>query len=256
MKMVWVMTQKELKSLFGSPLAYVVIGLFSAITGVIFVNLLVTYADQLQVVTAAQGGAPQNISFMEEVVYKLFANINFLMVLFMPMITMKSIAEEKKSHTLDLFWLSPIKEWQVVFGKFISIVFLFLCMNLVILVYPIVLMGAGINDYAHLASCFIGVILNGISYIALGILCSSLTDQSIVAGILAVIGIMFGWMLAWAGNVTSNFMLSEIFLYLSFTPHFERLIRGVISSSDLLFYVSFIGLMLFMTIRNIERRTW
>lgn len=255
MKMVWIMTQKELRSLFGSPLAYVVIGLFSAITGVIFFNLLVTYADQLQVVTA-QLAQSQGISFMEEVVYKLFANINFLMVLFMPMITMKTLAEEKKTHSLDLYWLSPIKEWQVVAGKFFSIITLFICMLLIILVYPVVLMGAGINDLPHLASCFLGVFLNGVSYIALGILCSSLTDQTIVAGILSVIGIMMGWMLAWGGNVSSNYMISEILLYLSFTPHFERLIRGVISSNDLIFYVSFIGLMLFATVRNLQRRTW
>ncbi len=256
MKMTWVMIQKELSSLFASPLAYVVIGLFSAITGVIFFNLLVTYADQLQVVTAAQGAAPQGISFMDEVVYKLFANINFLMILFIPMITMKSLAEEKRSHTLDLYWLSPVKEWQVIFGKFISLVILFICMNLIILVYPVVLMGAGIDDLGHLASCFLAVFLNGVTYISIGILCSSLTDQTIIAGILAVIGIMMGQMFAWAGNVTSNYMLSEIFLYLSFTPHFERLIRGVIATTDLIYYVSFIGLMLFMTIRNLERRTW
>ncbi len=255
MKMIWIMTLKELRCLFGSPLAYVIIGLFSAITGVIFVNLLLTYADQLQVVTT-QIAENQGISFMQEVVYKLFANINFLMILFMPMITMKSIAEEKRTHTLDLYWLSPLKEWQVVLGKFFSSTILFVCMLLIILVYPIILMGAGINDIGHLGSCFLGVFLNGVSYIALGLLCSSLTDQTIVAGILTVIGIMMGWMLAWAGNVTSNYIFSEIFLYLSFTPHFERLVHGMIGSNDLLFYFSFIGLMLFSTVRNLERRTW
>lgn len=255
MKMVWVLTQKELRSLFGSPLAYVIIGLFSAITGVIFFNLLVTYADQLQVVTA-QVAQNSGISFMEEVVYKLFANINFLMVLFMPMISMKSLADEKKAHTLDLYWLSPVKEWQLVMGKFFSSVILFICMLLIILVYPVVLMGAGIQDSSHLATCFLAVFLNGISYLALGIFCSGMTDQTIVAGILTVIGIMMSHMFAWAGNVTSNYMISEIFLYISFTPHFERLIRGVISSNDLIYYISFMGLMLFATVRNLERRTW
>ena len=255
MKIIWVMTQKELRTLFGSPLAYVIIGLFSAITGVIFFNLLVTYADQIQVIPSHEVQA-QGISFMEEVVLKLFANINFLMILFMPMITMKTIAEEKKSHTLDLYWLAPVKEWQVVLSKFFSSIILFLSMIVIILIYPVVLMGIGFDDPGHLLSCFLGVFLNGASYLALGLLCSSLTDQSIVAGILAVIGIMFSWMLAWGGNVTSNFLVSEIFLYLSFTPHFERLIRGAFGTNDLIFYASFIGLMLFSTVRNLERRTW
>lgn len=255
MKMTWVMTQKELRSLFGSPLAYIVIGLFSIITGVIFFNLLMTYAEQIQVIPQQYAQA-QNISFKEEVVFKLFANINFLMVLFMPMITMKMISEEKKSFTLDLYWLAPVKEWQVVLAKFFSTVVLFLSMIVIILVYPVILMGAGFDDKLHLVSCFLGLLLNGISYISLGLLCSSLTDQTIVAGILSILGIIFGWMLAWGGNLASNYMLSEIFLYLSFTPHFERLIRGVVGTNDLVFYLSFVGLMLFATVRNLQRRTW
>lgn len=115
--MIWTIWKKEVESYFSSPLAYVLIGLFSLITGIMFFNLLVTYTDGVQAIPQDMA---QNISFVEEVVLKLFANINFLFLIFIPLLTMKLFSEEKRLETIDLFWLSPTKEWQVVLAKGLS----------------------------------------------------------------------------------------------------------------------------------------
>ena len=112
--MIFTLWKKEVDAYFSSPLAFVLIGLFSLISGIIFFNLLVTYTDGIQ---ALPPNYTEQISFVEEVVLKFFANVNFLFLVFIPLITMKLFSEEIRQETLDLYWLSPIKEWELVLSK-------------------------------------------------------------------------------------------------------------------------------------------
>jgi ABC-2 type transport system permease protein len=105
--MIFTLWKKEIDSYFSSPLAYVLIGLFSLISGIIFFNLLVSYTDGIQ---AMPQNYAEQISFVEEVVLKFFANVNFLFLVFIPLITMKLFSEEIRMETLDLYWMSPIRE--------------------------------------------------------------------------------------------------------------------------------------------------
>ncbi|HXH30495.1 MAG TPA: hypothetical protein VNJ01_06765 [Bacteriovoracaceae bacterium] len=251
--MIYTIWKKEVDSYFSSPLAYVLIGLFSLISGTIFFNLLVTYTDGIQAI-------PQNyaaeISFVEEVVLKLFANINFLFLLFIPLLTMKLFSEERRLETLDLYWLSPLREWQLVIAKGLAAFTLILALLVMTVLYPLIIWGVGVRDFSVLGSAYLGLILNAGCYISLGLFCSSLSSNQIIAALLSVLSIMFLWMITWGGHLNSNFLISEIFTYVGITSHFERILRGLIGTQDIIYYVTFIGFFNFLTVKSLGRRNW
>ncbi len=251
--MIWTIWKKEVESYFASPLAYILIGLFSLITGIMFFNLLVTYTDGVQ---AIPQDIAQNISFVEEVVLKLFANINFLFLIFIPLITMKLFSEEKRLETIDLFWLSPIKEWQVVIAKGLSALTLVLSMLFMTIIFPLIIWGVGIKDISLLSTSYLSVLLNACCYVSLGLFCSSITSNQIISALLSILGILFLWMITWGGHLNSNYMISEIFNYLGITSHFERILRGLLGTQDLIYYGTFIFFFGFLTVKSLGRRNW
>ncbi len=247
------MWKKEVQSYFSSPLAYVLIALFSLITGVMFFNLLVTYTDGIQ---AIPHNMAQEISFVEEVVLRLFANINFLFLIFIPLITMRLFSEEKRLETLDIYWMAPVKEWQVVLSKGLAALCLILSMLLMTIVFPLIIWGIGVKDLTLLGAAYLSVLLNGVCYISLGLFCSSISGNQIIAAILSILGIMFLWMITWGGHLNSNYMISEIFTYIGITSHFERILRGLIGTQDMIYYVSFVLFFSFLTVKSLGRRNW
>lgn len=251
--MIWTLWKKELDSYFTSPLAYVLIGLFSLITGIMFFNLLITYTDGIQ--TIPQHLA-QEISFVDEVVLRLFANINFLFLLFIPLITMRLFSEEKRLETIDLYWLSPVREWQLVIAKGLAAMTLIIAMLVMTGIFPLVIWGIGIRDFSLLGSAYLSVVMNAACYISLGLFCSSISGNQIIAALLSILGIMFLWMITWGGHLNSNFIIAEIFTYIGITSHFERVLRGLIGSQDMIYYLSFIFLFGFLTVKSLGRRSW
>ncbi len=251
--MIWTLWKKELDSYFSSPMAYVLIGLFSLITGIMFFNLLITYTDGIQ---AIPQHLAQEISFVDEVVLRLFANINFLFLIFIPLITMKLFSEEKRLETIDLYWLSPVREWQIVVAKTMAAFSLILAMLVMTGIFPLVIWGIGIRDFSLLGSAYLSVMLNASCYIALGLFCSSISANQIIAALLSVLGIMFLWMITWGGHLNSNFMVAEVFTYIGISSHFERVLRGLIGTQDMVYYLSFILMFSFFTVKSLGRRNW
>lgn len=251
--MIWTLWKKEVESYFSSPLAYVLIGLFSLITGIIFFNLLVTYSDGIQSIPP---NMTQQISFVDEVVLRVFSNINFLFLFFIPLITMKLFSEERKAETLDLYWLAPVKDWQLVTAKGLAAFTLILAMLVMTITYPLVIFGAGIKDFSVLGSAYISVVLNAMAYISLGLFCSSLSPNQIIAGLLSILSIMFLWMITWGGHLNSNYLIAEIFTYIGITSHFERVLRGLLGTQDIVYYISFVFVFGFLTVKSLGRRNW
>lgn len=251
--MIWTLWKKEVQSYYSSPLAYVLIGLFSLISGIIFFNLLVTYTDGIQ---SMPQNYSENISFVEEVVLKFFANVNFLFLVFIPLITMRLFSEEKRMETLDLYWLSPVREWEVVVAKAFAALTLVLSMLLLTGVFPLVIWGVGVKDFHLLGTSYLAVTLNACAYISLGLFCSSISANQIIAALLSVLGIMFLWMITWGGHLNSNYVIAEIFTYVGITSHFEHLLRGVLGTQDIIYYVSFYFLFGFLCVKSLGRRNW
>lgn len=251
--MILTIWKKEIESYFTSPLAYVLIGLFSLITGIMFFNLLVTYTDGIQAIPQHMA---QDISFVEEVVIRLFANINFLFLFFIPLMTMRLLSEEKKQATIDLFWLSPVKEWQVVLSKGLAALSLIFSMLLMTIVFPLIVWGVGIKDFSILGSAYLSVLLNASCYISMGLFFSSISHNQIIAAILSILGIIFLWMITWGGHLNSNYLISEIFNYIGITSHFERILRGLIGTQDIIYYVTFVLFFGFLSVKSLGRRNW
>lgn len=251
--MIWTLWKKEVRTYFSSPLAYVLIGLFSLVSGIMFFNLLITYTDGIQ---AIPENMAQQISFVDEVVLRLFANINFLFLVFIPLITMKLFAEEKKMDTLDLYWMAPVKDWQLVVAKGLSALMLIIAMLLMTLIFPLIIWGVGVRDFTLLGSAYLSVLLNACAYISLGLFCSSLTNNQIISALLSILSIMFLWMITWGGHLNSNFIVAEIFSYIGVTSHFERVLRGLIGTQDLIYYASFVFIFCFLTVKSLGRRNW
>lgn len=251
--MIWHLWKKEINGYFSSPLAYVLIGLFSIVTGIMFFNLLVTYTDGIQAIPQQMA---QNISFVDEVVLRLFANINFLFLFFIPLITMRLFTEEKKQETLDLYWMAPVRDWELIVAKGLAAFAMILAMLLLTLLYPLIIWGVGIQDLTVLGSAYLSISLNALAYISLGLFCSSLTNNQIIAALLSILGVLFLWLITWGGHLNSNFLLAQIFTYVGISSHFERVLRGLLGTQDLIYYGTFIFFFLFLTHKSLGRRNW
>lgn len=251
--MIWTMWKKEVESYFSSPLAYVLIGLFSLISGIIFFNLLLTYTDGVQAMAQA---TEQQFSFIEEVVLKFFANVNFLFLVFIPLITMRLFSEEKRMETLDLYFLAPTKDWQLVAAKGLAAFTLVIAMLVMTGIFPLVIWGVGVRDFHLLGTSYMAVTLNATAYIALGLFCSSISGNQIIAALLSVLGIMFLWMITWGGHLNSNYMIAEMFTYIGITSHFERILRGMIGTQDMIYYATFVFTFGLLTVKSLGRRNW
>lgn len=251
--MIWTLWKKEAQSYFSSPLAYVLIGLFSLISGIMFFNLLVTYSDGIQ---AIPQNMTQTISFVDEVVLRLFANINFLFLVFIPLITMRLFSEEKRQDTMEVFWLSPVRDWQIILAKGLAALSLTVAMLGMTGIFPLIIWGIGVQDLSILFASYLSVLLNACAYISLGLFCSSISGNQIISALLSILGIMFLWMITWGGNLNSNFLVAEVFTYIGITSHFERVLRGVIGTQDMIYYVTFVFLFGFLTAKSLGRRNW
>ena len=251
--MIWHLWKKEMSGYFSSPLAYVLIGLFSIVTGIMFFNLLVTYTDGIQAIPQQMA---QNISFVDEVVLRLFANINFLFLFFIPLITMRLFTEEKKQDTLDLYWMAPVRDWELIAAKGLAAFSMILAMLLMTLLYPLIIWGVGIQDFTVLGSAYLSILLNALAYISLGLFCSSLTNNQIIAALLSILGVLFLWLITWGGHLNSNFLIAQIFTYVGISSHFERVLRGLLGTQDLIYYGTFVFFFLYLTHKSLGRRNW
>ena len=124
------------------------------------------------------------------------------------------------------------------------------------LIFPLVIWGIGIKDFNLLGTAYLAVLLNAAAYISIGLFFSSVSNNQIVAALLSILGIMFIWMITWGGHLNSNFIISEIFTYVGITSHFERLLRGMFGTQDLIYYGSFISWFFFLTLKSLDKRNW
>ncbi len=253
MRAAWTIARRELHAHLGTPLAWTLLGLFSLLSGWIFFNLLVGYADAIQ---ALPPDSASQIGFMEEVVLRLYGNLHFLLLFFIPPLTMRLLAEEKRQGTIDLLWAAPVSDLAIVVGKFLGAWLTALLLLAPTLLFPVVLLWAGIHDRAVLATCYAGLAGNAACYVALGVFASALTENQMVAALGAFALVMATWLIGWAAQTVDNFWVGEALSYLSVNGHFEPLLRGVFSTSDAVFYASFTGVSLWAAVKALESRNW
>ena len=251
--MIGVIALRELKSFFKSPLAYVIAGIFALTMGWIFFNLLVEYVDKLQNLPGSQDG---QWGFINAVVLKLFGNINFMFLFLSPIITMRLFAEDKRENTIDLYYAAPISDYQIVLGKYLAAVLMGIFLLATTLIFPFVFQSAHFENFSFIYTGYLGLVLNIFCYFSVGLFASSLTNNQIIAALVSFVMIMALWILNWAAQVTSNYILVEIFQYISLVSHFEMLAKGKVNTSDFIYYFSFVTFFIFSTKKVIESRNW
>jgi ABC-2 type transport system permease protein len=230
-----VISRREIRTFFNSAVAYIVVTVFTVLTGYLFFTQL----------------------FVEKQAdMRGFFNIMPLLFMFMvPAITMRLLADEKSSGTLELLITMPVRDWEVVVGKFLAAMALLCTAIGLTLVFALTVRGLGPLDRGPTIGGYLGLVLMGGAYVAIGVMASSLTRNSIVAFILSF-AICFALFLL--GKLTQFLPQSwqGIVSYLSIDGHFENIGRGVIDTRDLIYYFSMIGVGLLIATLSLESRRW
>ncbi len=253
MKNCWTVAWRDFKAYFTSPIAYILIAGFLAIMGwMFFFNLSHFNAQNMQFQQFNMG---KSVSITDGIVRPLYGNMNVIFLFMVPFITMRLFAEERKNSTIQLLMTSPLKLGEIIFGKFLSAQLLVLVMLAFTLIYPITLKLTGNPDMGPIFTSYIGTLLLTGCYIAIGILFSAMTENQIVAGALTFAAGLFFWLVSWASQSVGS-TLGEIINYLSLINHYNNFSQGVINSSDVVFYLSFIGVGLFLTHRALDSFRW
>ena len=258
MRGIMAVFKREFKSFFVSPIAYIVVAIFLVLSGYFFYGGLITFVERSIAFTQQArmyGMAPPPMNLNEWVVRPFFYNEGIIILFLIPLITMRLFSEEKKSRTIELLLTSPVTDLHVVIGKFLSGLALFALMLAFTLVYQIVLFVTGSPDIGPILTGYLGLLLMGASFLSLGMLISSLTENQIVAATASFGVFLILWVLAWTSRMTGG-GLGEILAYISITEHLHDFAKGVIDTKDVVYYLSFIFLGVFLTLRSLESMRW
>ena len=258
MKNSYYIYMRELRSYFVSPIAYVVIALFLAISGIFFYLLLQSFIQMsfrmmMQAQQFRMQVPPMNINQM--VIRSLFLNMSIITLFMLPMITMKLFSEEKRSGTIELLFTSPITNWEIVIGKFFAAFTVYAAMISGTVSYVSVLFIYGNPELMPVLSGYIGLMMMGAMTVAIGGLISALTENQIIAAV----GCFGTMMILWFIGFASSFVgpeLGALIKYLSVMEHFTDFAKGVIDSSNMVFYLTIAFFSLFLTYQAVESSKW
>lgn len=257
MTRTWPIFKRELKAYFTSPIAYVVTTLFLGITGLffsIFLSQFVRMSMQFPMYQSRYPNIPPpNINQM--LFAGLLGNISVVLLFLIPFVTMRLFAEEKRSGTAELLFSYPVKDSEVVLGKFLASGCLFLMMLALTLIMPLLVEVYGKLSWSVLLSGYLGLFLAGMTYIALGLFYSSLTENQIVAAALSLVTLLALWVIKFFQGTVGE-TLGSFLSYISLISHQDNFIKGIIDTGDVLYYLCFIFLGLFLTLRSLESRRW
>lgn len=250
----WAVFKKEMRLYFTSPVAYVVFTFFLLIVGYFFYSIFAFY--NLTSMQATMNPAfARDLNITDAIMRPLFSNTGIILLFFIPMLTMRLFSEEKRSGTIELLLTYPVRDGEVLLGKFAAATVLFLMLLGLTALYPAIVGYFTRVEWGPLFSGYLGLLLLGSSFLAVGILVSSLTENQIVASF-ATFAILLGfWVIGWSADLVGG-NWRGVFQYLSILEHLDSFGRGVIDTKDVLYYLSVIALSLFLTLRSLESKRW
>jgi len=254
MKNSWIIAKRDLGSFFNSPIFYVITTVFLIIYSYIFVNILSFFSMQsMQSGQLQQMGIALNIN--EMVIEPSFQNMAVVLLLIIPIITMRSFAEEKKSKTFRLLLSSPVHLKEIILGKFLACMIVITLMVLISSYSIGFLFMIGEPDVGPVLTGYLGILLTAGCYVSIGIFASSLTENQIVAAVITFGFSLFMWVIGW-GAQAANATTGQVLEYLSIIEHMDRFLKGMIETSDLAYYLSFIIFGLFLCYRTLDSNRW
>ena len=253
MSSVFLICQKELKSYFASPIAYLLMAFFGLIFGFGMYTAtrdVLRFSFQMQM----QGqSAPTNLN--QQIITPLLGFGSTISLFLIPMITMRLFAEEKRSGTIELLLTSPVTDLQIILGKWLGAMLLYVCILLMSVVNVALLFAWGRPDIRPVLVAYLGLLLQGGTLLAIGAFISTTTRNQIIAGGVTFFVCLMLWLLNWFTSFDSSAMASVI-NYLSIVTHFDNFSKGVVETKDVIFYLSMIFFALFITSRSMESLRW
>ena len=253
MRNILAIAHKELKSYFSSPIAYIVLGFWALLYGYFFVAILQFFVRQSMQMNQFQGPGAMNVN--QQLIRPLVQNVTILVLFLMPMVTMRTYAEEKRSGTIELLLTSPITDWQIILGKFLGAMSLYATMLAVTLIHLALLFIYGRPEWKPILTSYLGLLLFGGCFIAVGLFISSLSKNQIVAGSVTFVIFLLLWVINWIGSFAGP-TGDKLTSYLSIVDHFDDFSKGVIDTTHLIYYLSFITFGLFLTAKSVDSERW
>ncbi len=240
--MVWVIAGRELRNLFLSPLAWTVLGVVQFVLAWLYLSQ-VDFFLQFQPRLAALAEAP---GVTQLVVAPLYGNAALMLLLVVPLLTMRLISDERRNGTLSLLFSAPLSMSEIVLGKYLGLMVFLLLMAAFIVLMPLALLAGTSLDWGLLAAIQLGLVLLLGSFAALGLFMSTLSAYPAVAAAASFGALLFLWLLDWAGEGDS--LLGQ----LSLMRHYQALLQGVFDSADVIYYLLFIATFLVLSIQRLD----
>lgn len=255
MRNILAIARREWHSYFASPIAYVLLGLFALIFGWMFYSFLRFFAEQsLRMSQFGMGGAqPMNVN--EMMIRPLLLQAGVVVLFFLPMLTMRSFAEEKRSGTIELLLTSPLTDWEIVLGKYLGVMSLYAVMLAVTALNFLWLFAYGNPELLPILTGYLGLLLMGGSFLAIGLFISNLTRNQLVAAALTFSVLLMLLLINWIGDASGP-VVRGLVSALAVFQHFEDFSRGVIDTQHVVYYLSFIGFGLFLAARSVDADRW
>jgi ABC-2 type transport system permease protein len=238
MRNILTIMRRELSSYFLSPIIYIVMALFVVIYGFFFVLMFL----------GGGNGGYANMQYS-------FGNLVIVFLIIIPLLTMRSLAEERKIGTEEFLMTAPITSTEIVLGKMSALTVSFLVIISTILVHLVIILTMAQPEMGPIISSFIGLFLLGITFLSIGLFASSLTDNQIVAGAVSFTILLLLWLINWLAS-SSVGILSKILSSISLINYYADFTKGILDTANIIFYLSVSALFVFLTIRQVEARRW
>lgn len=254
MKNIGSLVRKELRAYFSSPVAYVVISGFLLLVGYFYYSLI-TWFNSAAMQMAQNPYYAQQVNINEMVFSPLFHNMTILLVFVAPLLTMRLLAEEKKTGTDELLFTSPLSVGEIVLGKYLAALVMWALMLGLTALLSVFAFAYGNPELAPWLTGYLGLFLLGALFLAIGLFFSSLTENQIVAAFLTIVTLFLLLVLNWVTSSGGGGWRSVV-SYISFSEHFEDMTRGIVDTKDLVYYASFSFFGLFLAHSAIQSRRW
>lgn len=250
--------EKEFKSFFYSPMAYVVIAVFTALTGVFFYLYLSNFVEQAfmdQIRAQQYRQMPQKFNVNLMLIRPYFWNIALISLFTLPAITMRLFSEEKKQGTIELLYTSPISSVQIIIGKFLAGLAFYAVLLIPTVFFQSLLFIYGNPEFLPVLSGYIGLLFMGAAFVSIGLFISTTTENQIIAAIGGFALSLFLWVVGWGASYAGP-TLAPVLQYVSIITHFEDFAQGVIDSTHVAYYLLFTFFGLYLSLKSIESVKW
>jgi len=251
---IWPIFKKEMRLYFTSPIAWVILTIFTLITGYFFYSIFAffTLASMQSMMNPAMA---RELNVTDSVLRPLFSNISVILLLLMPLVTMRLFAEERRSGTIELLLTYPVRDGAVLIGKYLAALAVYGVMLAATLVYPALVLYFARVEWGVLLTGYLGLLLMGATFLAVGVFASSLTENQIVASITTFGVLLIFWVIGWSADYVGG-VVGRVLTHVSLLEHFDSFAKGVLDTKDVVYYLDFTIVALFLTLRSLEARRW